>query len=268
MLAARHEHLLYAMFSFTSLHIAHLRPTEAAQYTTRATGYRDQALKILPALFSETDLGSEQAKALFWSSAFIGLISLAMYQQISPQDRQTPTKLLLELATLWKGSDTVGSIHTASSWISDGTDHYSVPTPISEPNAQYTAFHTLLSSVRNSSRIQTGAGSEECLVDKYVAAIDDLGLAVSALESEGSFAGILSWPACLDKEILGYLSISGDSSVSILFVVYGVALHMMKDTWYIQDVGAGLVQELTAAIPLSDREKVRLVNFAREQVCE
>lgn len=267
MLGARHEHLLYAVFSFTSLHIAHLRLMEAEQYTARATGYRDVVLKMLPALFSETDLGPEQAKALFWSSAFVGLISLAMYRHISPQERQTPTRLLLELATLWKGAETVGEIHTALFWTPDGTDDYNAPIPKSGPKAQHTAFDSILSSVRISLRDETGSGIEEHLLDRYVSAIDDLALAVRALESEGSFAGILSWPACLDKEILEHLSHSGDPSLNMLFVIYGVALHIINDIWYIQDLGASLIQELTAAIPLSDKERVRLVNWAREQVC-
>lgn len=56
--------------------------------------------------------------------------------------------------------------------------------------------------------------------------------------------------------------------LDFIIVFYGVALHIIKDTWYIQGLGAMLVESLTPGIPCKNKQKVRLVNWAREQICD
>lgn len=152
MLATRHDYLLHALFAFTALHIAHLRPVDATQYTSLATTYLDKTLQSLSGLLRRADLEPEQVDACFWSSAFVGLITLGQYHQTNSEERQTPKALLLKLASLWRGADTVGKVHVST--IST-TNYHGRHTPTPGATSQ-TAFGGILLKYKSvSSRMKT-----------------------------------------------------------------------------------------------------------------
>jgi hypothetical protein len=116
LLAMKHDYLLFALMSFTSLHMAFLRLRsdpedtngEAARYTSLALNYRDRTLKILPTLFENPS--RNQAEACFWASALIGLIGLATFT--TPAARQSSAKAqLLQVCQLWRGTATIGAVY-------------------------------------------------------------------------------------------------------------------------------------------------------------
>lgn len=257
MLAAKHEYLCHALFAFTSLHIAHLRPSEADKFTTLATTFRDKTLKALPAMFSRADLDPEEADACFWSSAFVGLIILGQYQQTRPENRQTPKALLLELATVWRGSATVGKVVSPAS----SRPYETLPTPDASPTNLQTEFGGVLSKVRHCVEREDRSQHSEEFLNCCTVALDDLVSAVHLLDSEGSPRGILSWFSCLDERLLGPLRNGKENGlVNFILVFYGVALHMLENLWYIRDLGGTVVEEFASAIPLKD--------FRESQACQ
>jgi hypothetical protein len=116
LMAMQHDYLLFALMSFTCLHMAFLRirnnpgdPNgDAARFTALALSYRDRTLKILPTLFDNPS--RDQAEACFWASALIGLIGLATYT--TPGARESSAKAqLLQVCQLWRGTATIGAVY-------------------------------------------------------------------------------------------------------------------------------------------------------------
>jgi hypothetical protein len=115
-MAMQHDYLLFALLSFTSLHMAFLRIRndpddsngDAARYTALALNYRNRTLKILPTLFENPT--RDQAEACFWASALIGLIGLATYSM--PAARESSAKAqVLQICQLWRGTAAIGAVY-------------------------------------------------------------------------------------------------------------------------------------------------------------
>lgn len=108
-MAAKHEYLLQSILSFTAFHVAYLRPHESAKYREIAVHYRDQALMQLPQLLGDLPV---QTESCFWTSCFIGLITLADHNtNTTPLGiPRSSAQFLLELAALWRGGATISYI--------------------------------------------------------------------------------------------------------------------------------------------------------------
>lgn len=261
-LAFSNDHLLSALLSFTSLHIAQFRPSDANQYVATAVNYRDRALHLLTPLLG--NILQDQAEACFWASALIGLITLAMHNtSSSAAGRQTPQTLLLELATLWRGSDNVDKAHasgTAAASPSYHSPHPDFPTSNLRDAELDAALLRTRDCIRKDASLAPSAQSQ------YTKAVEDLAMACALLESEGSFSGLLSWLPCLEPHILDDFE-SSHPTAALIGICYGTALHALRHLWYIKDLGRRLVHDLTPAVPLDDPDRVKLVNWARERVC-
>lgn len=272
LLAIRHDHLLYALFAFTSLHLASLRTGKYVDYVVASASYRDRAVRILPHYFSPDQLEPEQLEACFWSSCMIGLVHLAEHQ-LSPESQQLKGAkcMLLELARLWRGADNVGEMSGAVGGAFRHSNHYpeSRRTTTDSPRPIDDEWSSTLSKAKE--RVENAFGLDLDTRGLYVGAIDDLGVAVHESTDQRTWA-ILSWIACLDNKILEVLAQDGGEAVgnivaTFVLLLYGPALHLIRDLWYIRDLGEKLVEELTPKIPLKDRKIIMVVNWAREQVC-
>lgn len=262
-IAFQHDHLLHALLSFTSLHVAYLRPAEAQAYVTLAEDYRQRTLirlaTILPAI------EHRQTEACFWSSIFVGMIALALpavngHEDVSPKD------LLLGLSTLWRGAGTVGKMSAAVTAVCDpaslSTTAPSVPMMPRLRDAELgLSFERLRECTLETDSTPAG------MADKYVKAIADMAKACSTLEAQGFAGSILAWFPCLDQSVLEAM-VSVDVETNLILIFYGVVLHKLKNIWYISSLGLKLVEQLTPKIPLTCLIRVRLVNWARERVCQ
>ncbi|KAH8657661.1 hypothetical protein BX600DRAFT_467965 [Xylariales sp. PMI_506] len=260
-MAIQHQHLLCALLSFTSLHICHLHPEKADKYMDQAIDYRDRTLNILAAVLP--GLPYEQTDASFWSSAIIGLISLAIHR-FNPGQALSPTSLLLDLSSLWKGAAAVGALCPASTNVEYLVNSRSESCGAVIPKLQDTEFGMVIKKVIDC--LHEEYGIPEKMRIMYVEAVHNLVIVYSAFESKGGSAGILAWFSCLDLQILEAIR-SEKVEASLIIIIYGVALNAIRDVWYIHDLGIQLIEELTSKVPLGHKEIIKLINWARERVC-
>ncbi|KAI4597075.1 hypothetical protein KJ359_004586 [Pestalotiopsis sp. 9143b] len=262
-MAFQEDHLLHAILSFTSLHVAYLRPAEAQAYVMMAENYRQSTLNRLAKVLPDIEPG--QTQACFWSSTFVGMIALAL-PAVNGYEGVSPKEVLLGLSTLWRGAATVGKMSAAVTAVHD---------PASLPAAALSASTMpqlqdadLGSSFDKLIECALGIDSTPAeLRDEYVKAIADMAEACAALESQGLAGGILAWFPCLDQSVIEAM-VSDDVVTNLILIFYGVVLYKLKNVWYISNLGLRLVEELTPKIPLTYLTVVKLVNWARERVCQ
>lgn len=257
-MAMQHDHLLFALLAFTALHVAYLRPKQAAKYTSLAICYRDRALKILPTLFNRLD--AEQADACFWSSALVGLICLATYQQKLDGGRPEPITVLLELSALWKGAEAVGDMVTTVTGQKCAPESPAVPMPASLPDDE---LRIMIDKARQI--VNDQFHNDTAIRQHYLSAIDDVALACTLFELNGSIGGILAWSPCLHARIVGEIRLQTPLA-ALLVMVYGVVLDKLRNMWFIQDLGCELVHELSSSACECQGEAGILVAWARASV--
>ncbi|USW55786.1 hypothetical protein Slin15195_G091050 [Septoria linicola] len=226
------------------------------------------------------ELNGEAAEACFLSSAFVGLIHMALYQ--SEAGQKSARAMLVGLAGLWRGAACVSRAFTSShANASIAKQIWPVPSP-SGSMTRHVSDYTIMSqrlkihieSLLDEAqrRDQNGVPPRRHML---LIAADDLEAAVDEYKSRTSTSGILSWFSCPNAGILELFSARyGGNMVSemaqmvhLLAAFYGVALNLLKTTWYIGDLGRRLVQEATSFVSTTDLEAVRLMNWAREEVC-
>lgn len=274
LLATRYDHLLHSLFAFASLHIASLRPAEAGTYVAISAQYRDRALQTLAHQFARSQrMEAERADVWFWSSSIIGMIHLAEYHQKAIAERPAPTALLLKLTDLWRGANNIAKL---TERLGDMRSHPNVRPMVARAEDQATeSTDRQLKDV--TSRTKTILRFSDIFDADFkrtcITALDNLLKAVQCrLQGPDDFGGILSWFVCLDSDIREEVADVEEESVNVkatrlLLVLYGAALSLLRDLWYVKDFGQKLVEELTPVTPLADRETVKIVNWAREQVC-
>lgn len=179
--------------------------------------------------------------------------------------------MLLELARLWRGADNVGEMSETVGGAFRHSNHYpeSRRTITDIPRTIDDEWSSTLSKAKE--RVNNAFNIDLDTRGLCKGAIDDLEVAVHESPDQRTGA-ILSWIACLDNRILEILAqdegaTAENTVANFVLLLYGPALHLIRDLWYIQDLGEKLVEELTPKIPLKDRKVIMVVNWAREQVC-
>lgn len=123
-LGLEHPFLLDALFAFTSLHLAYLKPAEAQVRIVDASRYHSQALAYcrqqLPML------SAAECQAMFHCSAALGMMALAFRAvDTDIQADSRPTETAHQLAHLWRG--TVYILRTSSDLLDADTYHTLFP---------------------------------------------------------------------------------------------------------------------------------------------
>lgn len=262
-MAFQQDHLLHAILSFTSLHVAHLRPAEAQAYVTLAEDYRQRTLNGLAKVLPDIEPG--QTQACFWSSTFVGMIALAL-PAVNGYDCVSPKEVLLGLSTLWRGAATVGKMSVAVTAVHDPASRSTAaPCASTMPRLQDAELGSSLEKLRECTLAADSTPAD--MRDKYAKAVADMAEACATLESQGFAGGILAWFPCLNQSVIEAM-VSDHVVTSLILILYGVVLHKLKNVWYINNLGLRLVEELTPKIPLTYLTMVKFVNWARERVCQ
>lgn len=269
-LALRHDFLLHAVLSFTSLHVAHTRLDDSVRYHGLAEVYRDRALVRLSGVVTKPL--PDQVDACFWASVFVGLISLATYASDMQPDKR-PGTFLVELASLWRGSGTVREL--CATVAETNGPHASNATPVEaivSPNEVDSDFEAGMRGLQICVERRIGSGDVgDGNKDIYVRASNELLEANRTWVACNSCTGILSWIHCVDPKLLTQMKStqmkSGEPAACLLTIFWGVMIAQLSSTWYVGDLGSRVVQDLTSSIPLIDKEIVELVNWARQKVC-
>lgn len=199
-------------------------------------------------------MSRDESSACFWSSALIGLITLGM-NTIDDETRVSPSTLLLNLSVLWKGAHTVKSAPAT-------TPTEALIVMPQTPTGNDTEFDNILDQLTTAILDDTPPENHA----SYNAAIKHLrqAFALSAVDNDGG--GVLSWIACLSHSVLDEMR-NAKPAACLLFTFYGAALHRLRGLWYVGEMGALLVAELTPTVSTKDKTLVTLVNWAREKVC-
>lgn len=254
-LASKHEYLLQSLLSFTSLHVAHLRAGESERYQHISAYYRDQALARLPVVLHALPL---QTEACFWTSCFIGLIALADHNSPNGEHPKPARFFLLQLATLWRGGQTIANAGESSSSLSEviALGH----SPIGHMDETQKIIYRVQACIQTRQRENSPSSTI------YLEAVKELFESYDMLRTTGSNELLLAWVACSDRQLLENMG-AGELLACLVVIIYGVLLHYIRDLWFIQDMGLRLVQDVSNSMALTDREVVSIVNWARQQVC-
>jgi hypothetical protein len=77
--------------------------------------------------------------------------------------------------------------------------------------------------------------------------------------------GILEYPLRSDFSIFTLLE-QEDPMAKLIFVHYGVALHLLTDRWFAKDAGKRLVRDLLRSFGTADQQWVDAIEWAKKSV--
>jgi len=259
-LAIQNDFLLDAVFSFTCLHLAALRPEKALKYCEAGMQYRDRALSRLQVTLVEPS--PEQCFAMFHSSVFIGMFSFAL-PQVYPENRDTSVvEVLMELANLWRGSGTIMNLSKEVLGEAQyNVDFEVMPRVRDNPaNAGTEADHVLK---------RLGQMTNELPPDQpkqpYHQALSAMTIGFESHVQDGAHNDLLAFTTKCGKDFYP-LVIANDPLARLIMVCYGVLLHRIDAYWWARGLGQRLVKELSQTVVPLNEEGQAIWAWARQGV--
>ena len=246
-IAIQNDFLLDAVFSFTCLHLAALRPDKALKYCEAGMQYRDRALSRLQITLVEPS--PEQCFAMFHTSVFVGLFSFAL-PQVHPETKDASVvQLFIELANLWRGSGTI--IELSKEMLGE---------------AQYNANFEVMPSIRDTAANE-GTEANHALKrlekmandlppdrnkEPYLQALGALTIGYEAHAVDGTHNDMLAFTTKCGKDFYP-LVVANDPLARLIMVCYAVLLDRIDAYWWARGVGQRLAKELSqTAVPLDE----------------
>jgi hypothetical protein len=279
--ALTHDFLLDGIFSFTSLHIASIRPESMDEYIATAIGYRDRALaRVGPLMFNPSEdaivsivpaicLYVAQGCRLtvlqipmFWLSALVGMVTIALH--IVSRDRvpDTFTAMLIKLQQLWRGAGVIAQRAQAmgeEKEIRESLQHQRIWQTGTDERATMKLEPDLEHHLAELERIVQGYSPVYATCARYTRK------AFANWIGEQRLDDILSWTIELDHEFTAALG-AGEPIALLCVLVHGVCFHQIDDRWWAAGVGKGLVHESSTLLADRVHEWRPLIRWARERV--
>lgn len=281
-LGLEHPFLLDALFSFTSLHMAYLKPSEARSRLVDASRYQSQALAYcrqqLPIL------SAAECQAMFHCSAALGMIALA-FRTVDPdtQHNLRPTDTLHQLAQLWRG--TLLILRSSADLVNADDYHIIFPPPNNEDLSQeilHPKVEEYLELLRRKA-IQYGhskpttprrdTDSTSITTGRFAAGEHEPGTEHSAAIGllQGVFAvhrtgpnKVLAWLVLVGSTFMDYVS-THDPLASAIVLLWSVTFRELDSMWWATGFRQQLVSELAPMVSGFDPEFADLAAWVDHQ---
>lgn len=272
-LALENDYLLDCIYALTSLHFAHLRPTESHTYLQDAARYHTRSLAACRE--GLTMLDAPNAIALYYTSALLGIVHLA-FRAVDPNNAasQKPSDTLAQMSVMWRGTY---SVILATKEVVSPEDYNALfPPPTwdmrngSPLGTQSRVFFERLrdrANMESQSPIpldQNGSISpcrETSMTDRrsvYLETIEMVQALLNAHDLEHS--RVLAWLVICPSPFMDLLA-QQDPLASAIVLMYSVAMRNMDEFWWAKNLRRDLVDELAPIVAACDPEMAELVSW-------
>ncbi|KAI3023711.1 hypothetical protein CBS147347_6678 [Aspergillus niger] len=246
--ASTQSFALDSLLAFTALHLAYLEPNRRQAWTLVAFNYSDKACSMLSQVIGR--LSAATADAAIVCSIYIVLFAIAQYRLCRPSTSYLDE--VLRIAKLIRGCVLLSPKSNLFSRFSEkGTDHERAPLHnssqdvVNQKQRRASKIYSLASQVL--SQIQHPATnipshhhaaytvSIQYILEKFDAS--------KCPHGRPDMGAILLWPLFFPETFVTLLQ-ERDLIARVIFLLYPLTLHFLKDTWFVGDLGERLGSEL------------------------
>jgi hypothetical protein len=280
--ALKYEYLLDAIFGYTALHLAYQNQADLytmEYYVSAALSFRDRGLqRVAPAMqeFQLVDSKPEESEmfAIFWFSTFAGLftMSLAVVNDLqrslgaanSDHKGMPFTNMLVELAQLWRGTQTIVEVASAlrAKVYVLASDEAGEETKL-EPELD--ARLSQLAAFVDKPEPSAGVVEEDQHAPLYRRSVSDMRKGFESMLTTDALDDMMGWVSGLGSEFALLLE-AGDPRALLSTMCYGTLLAQVTNKWWAEGVGKALVDECSMALAESPEEWHDLIRWARARV--
>ncbi|CZR67151.1 uncharacterized protein PAC_17050 [Phialocephala subalpina] len=300
-LALQHQFLLETLMALTALHLAHLDPTTRDSWIRIAMTYHDRALVGFNEALANITPSNCEAATL--SSIFVLIITIAVMGMSRRNDtlELDAVSEVVGLRKLLQGVEIIlvqsentiqngdfrewlqpmldshhHKIAVQDSGVSIAQKYWESHPEDSHPDSRL--YHSLLESLNSLLALIFDQSGEH--KETYQASCQYLQEAMRTFPSHHYFGSVLTWTLRIHPTFVELLE-EKDTVACLIFVHWGVALHLIRDEWFARDAGAQIVRALLPSLdaalgenqemidPAMDdgqREFARVIEWARQAV--
>ncbi|RAK99649.1 uncharacterized protein BO80DRAFT_456355 [Aspergillus ibericus CBS 121593] len=234
-IAVAHPFLLDSLLALSALHLAYLETHDNHSWLEIALKYQNRACSAFSRVLAE--MSPESCGPAFICSIFIMLCATA-YPCVT-QDRQTfePLSHVLEIRQLiagcaflfeqLNGMEYRGDLQGWLKYKDDEVDQDGNP------------YSAIMESMQRVQVKYTSLGGPHQTT--YQGTWDILHEAIKRWPFGGPNGGVIAWPINISEDYIALLQ-SGDWVARVLFLHYGVGLHLLSDKWFVRDWGRRLIE--------------------------
>ena len=282
--ALKYDYLLNAIFAYTALHLAYQNRADLytmEYYVSAAISFRDRGLqRVAPAMqeFQLVDSKPEESDmfAMFWFSTFAGLftMSLAVVNDLqrslsaaeSDHKGMPFTSMLVELAQLWRGTQTIVEVANAlraKVYITANGEQHAGDESKLEPELD--ARLSQLAVFVDKPGPSPGVAEEDQYAPLYRRSVSDMRKGFDSMAATGTLDDAMSWVSGLGSDFALLLE-AGAPRALLSTMCYGTLLAQVSNKWWAEGVGKALVDECSMALAESPEEWHDLIRWARARV--
>ncbi|KAK9545449.1 hypothetical protein V6000_009861 [Aspergillus fumigatus] len=252
-MATSHPFLLDSLLALTALHLAFLNPADKRPWMEAALKYQNQACSVFSRVL--VDISPENCGPAFICAVFILLCATAYPCVAGDTHPFDPLAQVLETRRLLVGCAFLyHHLHRhpgqLKEWLRFPNDVKREENVTSQGtwNTKLVPLRSaLLDSLRQVAAVMNDASEPHRAA--YQETWDFLHDTISLWPLGGPRGGIISWPVHIGEDYIALLK-QGDWIARILFLHYGVGMHLLSDKWYVSDWGRRLVAAVLQ--PLQD----------------
>ncbi|OOF93841.1 hypothetical protein ASPCADRAFT_150346 [Aspergillus carbonarius ITEM 5010] len=249
-IAVAHPFLLDSLLALSALHLAYLETHDNHSWLEVALKYQNRACSAFSRVLAE--MSPENCGPAFICSIFIMLCATA-YPCVS-QDRQTfePLSHVLEIRQLiagcaflfeqLNGMEYRGDLQGWLKYKDDEVDQDGNPYSVQE--SQLKLRSAIMESMQRVQVKYTSLGGPHQAT--YQGTWGILHEAIKRWPFGGPNGGVIAWPINISEDYIALLQ-SGDWVARVLFLHYGVGLHLLSDKWFVRDWGRRLIETVLQA---------------------
>lgn len=279
--ALKHEYLLDGIFSFTALHLAYLNqadPHTADYYVAAAVSFRDRGMqRVAPAMqeFHLSEVEPEQTEifAMFWFSAFAGMVTMALtvvtqrepsnYATSNPPTGRAFINMQIEIAQLWRGTRAIMQIATELR-----ADVYVGIEPregVTKLGPDLDSRLSELAMLIDKKPSTTNGDVEHDYTPLLRQSVAVLRKSFESWYSTGTLDETMSWGPQLGNDF-ALLVKEGAPRALLSTMVYGTLLNHVSHKWWAEGAGKALVDECSIALDGCPQDWHDIIRWARAQV--
>ncbi|GIC93437.1 uncharacterized protein Aud_009924 [Aspergillus udagawae] len=232
-MATSHPFLLDSLLALTALHLAFLNPDDKRPWMEAALKYQNQACSVFSRILVE--ISPENCGPAFLCAVFILLCATAYPCVAGDTHPFDPLAQVLETRRLLVGCAFLyHHLHRHPGQLKEWLRY---PNDVKREE-NVTSQGALLDSLRQVAAVMNDANEPQRAA--YQDTWDFLHDTISLWPLGGPRGGIISWPVHIGEDYIALLK-QGDWIARILFLHYGVGMHLLSDKWYVSDWGRRLV---------------------------
>ncbi|PYH72032.1 uncharacterized protein BO88DRAFT_333521, partial [Aspergillus vadensis CBS 113365] len=239
-IAVSHAFLLDSLLGLSALHLAYLNTHDNRSWLEIALKYQNRACSAFTRVLAE--MTPENCAPAFLCSIFIMLCATA-YPCVT-QDKHTfePLSHVLEIRQLIAGCAFLFEQLSGMEYRGDLQGWLKYKDDESLRELSQVMLMTTSAIMESLQRVQdkfTSLGGPNQTT--YQNTWDILHEAIKRWPFGGPNGGIIAWPINISEDYIALLK-SGDWVGRVLFLHYGVGLHLLSDKWFVRDWGRRLIE--------------------------